>query len=394
MPAALAACLAMVLLNARCEGTSPVSPDPPSAQPELLVLRNVTVVPMDADRRLEAHSIVVHRGRIEEIGPAAEVDSPAGALVIDGRGRYVMPGLVDMHVHVNNAAELRAYLGHGVTRLRNMWGYPQLLVLIEQVEAGTVTGPAIHTLSSGLDAPPGVWPVTQPVSTAAEAEATVAAMAMAGYSTMKVYNSLSASSYDAIVEAAHSRGLAVAGHVPFAVPVEHAIDSGQLSIEHMSGFNRAIGGWATLDMARLQPLIERARRAGTWICPTLAVQRRSAPQTAIENRRRAVRAFHDAGARLLIGTDAGIEITAPGAGMITEITEFAAAGLSPYEILYIATRNAAAYLGMEEFVGIVRTGAVADLLLLDDDPLRDPLAATRPAGVVLRGRWLNGEDLR
>ncbi len=377
--------------------------------PEAFGVVHATLVPMDSDRVLADHTVVVVGDRITAVGPDGAIVPPEGAAIVDVHGAYVTPGLIDMHVHIRRA-DLRAYVDAGITSVRNMWGYQALPALMHDVDAGAVLGPAIYSASQGLDGTPAVWPETQIVDDPSQADATVAAQVAAGWRFLKVYNSLSLASYDAIVAAARARGIRFLGHVPNRVPIEHALDSGQASIEHLRGYDLALtrgsqtatfAAWLDIDESRIPTLAAHTATAGTWNCPTMAVFDVLTRQVddvsrgqILANRAAMIRALFDAGARLLAGTDSGIGLSAPGSSIHDELSDLVGAGLSPYEALRAATSGAAEFLEEDSEIGTVAAGKRADLLVVDGNPLEDVTALRSIEAVVLRGAWFPGGGRR
>jgi imidazolonepropionase-like amidohydrolase len=362
-------------------GTGP-DVDPPAAD-SVLVLDRVNLVPMDTERVVRDRQVVVRNGRIAEIRPAG-TPSPAGARRVDGEGGWLLPGLWDMHVHVN-PGDLSAYVGHGVTTVRNMWGYPGLPELAARVEAGELVGPRIHSVSPGLDGTPAKWPYTQIVMDPAVADSVVAAQVAEGWTTLKLYHDLRPEVYDSLTAAARRRGVATVGHTPRRVPLEVVLASGQRSVEHLGGYQ------SVTDPDRRAALLAATLDQGVWNCPTLEVQ------AALGNRnlpalRRWVADLHEAGAGLLVGTDAGIQLTVPGASIHDELAHFVRAGLTPYQALQGATTRAAEFMGMEDEGGRIAPGLAADLLLVRRNPLDDVEATRERVGVVLRGGWIDLRD--
>jgi imidazolonepropionase-like amidohydrolase len=305
-------------------------------------------------------------------------------------------------VHIRRR-ELRAYVDSGVTSVRNMWGYDALPAVMGDIEEHRVVGPTIYSASQGLDGTPADWPETQIIDDPAAADAVVAAQVDAGWRFLKVYNTLSFASYDAIVAAARLRGIRFLGHVSNAVPIEHALDSGQASIEHLTGYDRAltrtsqpssVAAWADIDASRIPELAARTAAAGTWNCPTMAIYalltEGMAPATRaqiFENRAAVLRAFHAAGARLLAGSDAGIDRTAAGTSLHDELEDLVASGISPYEAIRAATSGGAEFLEESAEIGTVASGRRADLLILPENPLENVGAVRSIEAVVLRGSW-------
>jgi imidazolonepropionase-like amidohydrolase len=374
--------------------------------PGAIALTNVHVRSMVNDQRTDDQTVVVRDGRIVSIEPSASAVIPADATTIDGRGRVLIPALIDMHVHMRRA-ELASYLKAGVTTVRNMWGHSSIADFKRGIADGSLNGPTIHSLSNGFDANPPQWPQTRLVLEPREAEPAVAAAVAEGWTTIKVYQRLSAEVYDSIVASVNRHGVAFAGHVPTAVTVEHAIDAGQRSIEHLGGYDRAVtrrggGGtfaWIDVDPSRFGALVQRTVQAGTWNCPTLTIIATIAAQqhspsersSILANRRRFVQELSRAGAKLLAGTDAGIDVVYANA-IHDELREFVAAGLTPYQALRAATIDAAEYLGVEK-LGTVTVGAPAELLLLDGDPVASIDNTRRITGLVVRGTWYSAAAL-
>lgn len=367
-----------------------------------------TVIPMHTERVLPDHIVVVDRGRITLVGPAAAVQLPAGATQIDARGRYLIPGLADMHAHVHDA-QRGQFVPAGITTVRNLWGVPGMLEFaaathdpLSTTDPAADVWPSVYSASPGIDGSPPTWDYTREVNDPAAAAAVVDGLAAEGWSFLKLYNRLSLEVYDAIAAAADARGIRFGGHVPWAVPLEHALSRGHAFIEHLTGYDRALGAellppssWAYVDAGLMREVAERTAEAGTWNCPTLvvtnAIANRWLPaeeyQRSVAARRGMVRALRDAGAGLLAGTDAGTEYIQAGFAIHEELAEFVSAGLTPFEALRAATSDAAKFLEREGEFGMIVQGSRADLVLLDGNPL-DDIANTRTiAGVMVRGRW-------
>jgi imidazolonepropionase-like amidohydrolase len=387
--------------------TMPVAPTavPPTTVAPIAIV-DVRVLPMDGSGARDHQSVLIEGDRIAWVGPAAALAAPPGTIVVHGDGRTLMPGLVDMHVHLNRE-DLTTYLAFGITTVRNMWGFPNVWAMMREIEAGETVGPTIFTVSSGLDGTPPKWPLTQLVMDATAADGVVEAQWQAGYRTLKVYQDLRPQAYDSIVAAARRRGMDFVGHVPHRVGLKHALRSGQRSLEHLSGFGEELsrtGGrgpaaWVRIRTEEIPALAAATRAAGAWVCPTLAIFARmgrgmsAADRDALlENRRKVVRALHSGGAGLLLGSDAGIEVVDPGASLHDEIAEFVAAGIPPIEALRLATAGAAEFLGQAGELGVVAADARADLLLLEADPGQALVTLRSPAGVMVRGRWFLEPD--
>jgi imidazolonepropionase-like amidohydrolase len=239
------------------------------------------------------------------------------------------------------------------------------------------------------------------VTDARQVRAIVQAQAAAGWPYIKVYTRLTTEMFDSVIVAAKDAGIPALGHVPFNVDIRHALESGMKSIEHFTGYDRAVSrtgrggttGWIDADPARYPSLVAATVAAGAWNCPTLAIYSELSKQhtagereAILRNRRAFVRAISQAGGKLLVGTDAGIDIVAPGTSIHDELREFVAAGLTPFDALRGATTSAAEFLGRSD-LGRVVVGARADLLLLEANPLSNIENSKRIDGIVLGGAW-------
>jgi len=399
---------------------------PPSA----IVFRNVTTVPMDRDRIAADQTVVVRGSLIETVGPAASVRAPAEAVVIDGTGRFLVPGLTDMHVHLPGPAapagraedELFLYVANGVTTVRSMAGSDNHLRLRERVDAGDVIGPRLVLAGPGLDG--------ERVKSPEDGEREVRQQQARGYDLVKILPGLSLTSYDAIVRTAREAGVTFAGHVPADVGVRHAIDSGQSTIEHLDGYLELLKGREPIAAEAMAPIVAQTRQAGVWNVPTMAVMavnvgaidtkavvkrpelqhiakdyidqwlellaRSSIPRPTSEiiqmNRMRLLKALNDAGARILLGTDSPQLFNAPGFSIVREMQMMAEAGMTPYQVMRAGTEQIGEYF--KRPCGTITAGACADLILLDGNPLQDLRNLTRRRGVMVRGRWMPDAELR
>jgi imidazolonepropionase-like amidohydrolase len=421
----------------------------PSVAPpadDVLAVVDVTVVPMDAERHLEHQTVVVAGGVIAALGPVDAVTVPEGATRIDGRGRFLAPGLHDMHVHAWIEDGLLLFVANGVTTVRNMWGSPMQLSWKSRVESGELLGPHMITAGPIMDGDPPLWNGSTVVTDTGAAARYVASQAEAGYDGIKVYNGLTREVYLALVDAAREHDLPVWGHVPDAVGLVSCLGAEQDSVEHLTGFGEALlapdaapahpgalaDRWDLLterDEDRTAKVAAMLAGSSTWNCPTLVVYRKFVPaeegrellaapemrfvdpstraswdpdtdfrsrsltdehyaglREADAERLEVVRALHEAGAKLLLGTDTPNPYVVPGFAIHEELELLVRSGLSPYEAALAGTRDAACFLGRCDTTGVVAAGMLADLVLLDADPLDSVTAWRRPELVVVAGR--------
>lgn len=412
---------------------------------------DVTVVPMDSDRILPHHTVVVRHDRIESVRPLADAVVPADAVVIDGYGRYLMPGLVDMHVHYLRRRYGVLFVANGVTTVRNMFGTRVHLEMRTAAATAPTPGPAIFTTGPLMDGNPPAQsdPAVAVIETPEQAEASVAGQKRDGYDFLKTYTMLSLPAFDAIAAAAKRHDIRMVGHLPIAVSLGHAVSSGLESVEHVHSVLPALQsddspflGQRTVrqmfdhvDVQRIPAIASLMRRGGAWICPTMVVAEKmslagafdqqlqreemrflpagvpeywrdliskynitpeSNPllQRAVGVQRAIVAGLHAAGARLLLGTDSNMPLVAWGFAIHDELRLFVEAGLTPYEAIRAGTSDAAEFLGAAGEFGRVAEGLRADLILVEGDPLASVANVARRTGVMLRGRWLPEADLR
>jgi imidazolonepropionase-like amidohydrolase len=247
---------------------------------------NVALVPMDSERVLENQTVIIRDGLITEIGLVSETTIPEGATQIDGRGKYLMPGLADMHTHIETKEEVLMLVAHGVTTIRNMWGAPYHLAWRDHAAKGEMLAPTIYAAGPIIDGYPPDNRGMAIAKTAKKAAQIVEEQKRRGYDFIKVYNSLSKEAYEGIISAAKKHSMPVAGHIPYAVGLREALKAGQASIEHLDGFSDALQkddspfrnkfdeeSWLRsidyVNERKIPALVQTAHDAGAWVCPTL-----------------------------------------------------------------------------------------------------------------------------
>ena len=267
---------------------------------------NVTLIAMEQEAAVPAQTVLVRNGKIAAIVPAKNFHPDPSTLIVDGSGKFLIPGLADMHAHVQRESNLNSnnwfthlMLANGVTTIRNMWGIPEHLALRRAIEAGEMIGPTIYTAGPILDGRPPIWQGSVVVDRADQAEELVKEQQEAGYDFVKVYSRLSMDAYQAIIAAATVHHMKVAGHVPLAVGIVTAIERGQYSIEHLDGYITAIQSnsspvagkddwysqmvaYSHIDQQKLAHIAKLTEEAGTWNCPTLVTMSKWLPPAGRE----------------------------------------------------------------------------------------------------------------
>jgi imidazolonepropionase-like amidohydrolase len=425
---------AAALLLASCAGPADTSGAMLQPKAQEVAFVGVNVVPVDSERVLADQTVLVRGDRIVEVGPAAKVKVPSGALRIDGRGKFLMPGLAEMHGHIPppqapkefTEAVLFMYVANGVTTVRGMLGAPGQLDLRERAARGELLSPTLYLAGPSFNG--------NSVSSPEQAAEMVRAQKREGWDLLKVHPGLTRDEYDAMARTAREVGIKFAGHVPAEVGLTHALAAGQETIDHVDGYVEHLQAEGVpVDEAKLREIVRLTKSSGAWIVPTMALwetllgvasidklmsypelkymprqqveswerlhrarqsgpqfDRKKAEQTAA-NRKRILKALHAGGVPVIFGTDAPQQFSVPGFSVHREMASMLEAGMTPYEIIRTATKNAGEYYQNKARFGTVAAGQRADLILVNGNPLKDISNIARRSGVMVRGRWL-GED--
>jgi len=437
----------------------------PSESQATLIFAHATIIDTSGGPNQTDMTVFITGDRISDIQKTGKVRLPKGGRVIDAAGKFLVPGLWDMHVHWYEERFLPLFIANGVTGVRQMSGFPLHLDWRERAARGDLLAPRLAIASTIVDGPGATWVGSIEVANETDARQAVQKIKSSGFDFVKVYGGLPRDAYFAIADESAKQGLVFAGHVPNSVSALEASEAGQKSIEHLSGVLEgcsSVGGEITrgynenmagannrtgMDKARLRVLrvlIERLlatydkeraaalfasfAKNGTWHCPTLTVNRsvafvgdaefrndprlkympkpirsnwqpennplwanRTAEDYAIRKRRyqkqtETVAEMRRAGVRFLAGTDTLNPFCFPGFSLHDELTLLVEAGFTPMEALQAATLNAAIFLGKAESLGTVEKGKIADLVLLEANPLEHIDNTRRIAAVVLGGK--------
>jgi hypothetical protein len=447
--------------------TSPRTASAPS-----LVLTHVNIVDVATGSMRRDFTLVVSGNRIVSIQPTSRTRIPSSANVVDATGKYLIPGLWDMHVHAFSFPESTVSLGRraievyfpqflaaGVTGIRDMGGWVDTVMDVRRrVQSHQVLGPRIIAagrLFGGKNpwAPssPHAWVITNPDS----ARIAVDSMRRAGANFIKVHDLLKRDVYFAIAAAARADKLPLIGHMRPSVSVAEAIDAGQIGMEHVpielvvacagggtreandfydqwikGGWTAFIRGtatqWSQRDPAKCDSILKRMKKAGVHVTPTLVLRMQdsaflahistshltpanrgtcestvkdwgSVPDSLRSLYYRTtfeiVGALHRAGVSILAGTDGPGNCLVPGATLHDELENLVRAGLSPLDALRAATLEPARFMGLADSLGTIKRGNIADLVLLEANPIRDIRNTRLVAGVVADGQWISGKDI-
>ena len=424
------------------------------AKPGPFAVRNVTVIPATGGPPLKAMTVLVRDESIAAIGPADQTEIPPGARVIDGSGKFLLPGFIELHAHLSKAraSALGLFVANGVTTLRDMGGdHEELLRWRREVQGGKRVGPRILMAGPYLEStrnlermrkdPPEerIEPFERtriPVGSPEEARRIVASLASRELDFLKIRTVQDRETYLALNEAANTHGIPLVGHVA-GIPPEVVLDAGQDGAEHpfypsVEGKPREerLAVWrrfaqrgvpivptlVTLFEAtfpstdRLRAIVDDSdgridpRRA--YLSKYMVLDWREQVLEATDQRRQALRRIwedvirrdlremHEAGMDVLVGTDVAVVNVYPGFSLHDEMALFVAElGMTPAQVIERATRRSARFMRLGDSVGTVERGKVADLVLLDADPLQDIRNTRRIAAVVLRGALYDREGL-
>jgi imidazolonepropionase-like amidohydrolase len=352
------------------------------------VIRDVTVIDVTGAPAAQHQTVVIRGDRIAAIGDAQKIQVAADAVVTSGAGKYAIPGLWDMHVHLwDDKNVLPEYVQRGITGVRDMGSnFERTKRWRAAIESGSAVGPHVVTCGTPLNGQPSTEPKLPVlvVLTPDDARSNFDRLDFMGVDFIKVLSDLPREAYFALAERSRHGHKPFAGHLPKNVTAEEAVEARQSSIEHLFGF-------PVSDEGRSRAVLAQCAMFGTRIVPTLTLYRRMAAEDkdaadALPKVDAVVRRARDAGAAIMAGTDTGDPGTIPGVTLHDELDLLVRAGLTPMEALRSATYEPARFLGREKVQGTLKPGMLADVVLLDGNPLEDIRNTRRVAAVWVRGR--------
>jgi len=415
----------------------------PPAFSQKIAIVEVNVIPMDREILLENQTVLISDGKIVSIINSADFQNDGTFQLIDGKGKFLMPGLSEFHSHIPNNMELAEetmwlYLMHGVLTVRGMIGHPNHLVLKEKIANGEIAGPRIFAAGPSLNG--------TSVENPAMGKQMVKEQAEANYDHLKLHPGLDKPKFDAIAETAQREGIFYGGHVSLDVGLEYALAGGYRSIEHMDGYIEAMVRNKSLldpqisglfgvnliehiDRSKMDFMVDMTQAQKTWIVPTQSLFERwmgSASAQEFEQmdefklmsvstranwfrqkrmfdnsqpdkekleaylnfRREMLMKLHNAGVPFVLGSDSPQILNVPGVATLHEMTALARAGMTPYEIYKTGTLNAAEYFNQKGQFGQVSVGADADLVLLGENPLDAVEKFQSIEGIIVQGKFI------
>lgn len=440
----------ILFIGAKCQN------DPETKVTEVggdMAFTNVNVLTMTSDSVWAGQTVIVKDGKIHRIGPSANLKPDDNTTVIDASGKFILPGISEMHAHIPVAQDgndslvketLFLYLSNGITTIRGMLGNPYHLDLREKVASGEILGPRIYTSSPSMNG--------NSVTTPEEARSKVTQYKNDGYDFLKIHPGIKLDVFKELVKTAREVGITFSGHVPNDVGIQRAIAFGYASVDHLDGYVNGLvpeelgvdpnaGGLFGYDFTNLADrnkigeLVAKTQEANIWIVPTQSLlvrwlspktgaematapemqyikpatlyQWRISKQQILDNpeyspdtaalfikiRQELLKSMYDQGVGLLLGSDAPQVFNVPGFSIQHEMQTMVDAGIPNYAILQSGTANPARFFHQEGEFGTVTEGTSADLILLDANPLENISHMQNPAGVMVKGQWLNRTTL-
>ncbi|MGB5386576.1 MAG: amidohydrolase family protein [Eudoraea sp.] len=417
-----------------------------------ILISNVTVIDVTTGELFPDMQMVIDSGKIKKIVKSIE-NKEIYKNIIDGQGKYALPGLAEMHAHIpspptskeRTEETLFLYLSNGITTIRGMLGHPSHLELRKAAEKGELLSPRIFTSSPSLNG--------NSVTSTQEAREKVISYKNDRYDFLKIHPGIKRDVFDELVKTANESGITFSGHVPVDVGIKHALESRYASIDHVDGFleglvprseninpnNNGFFGYnftKIADTSRIDELVKLSKNNKVWIVPTQSLfERWFAPvdgelllqqsemkympsstlsewrkrkeastgqdtnfdktqwETFIDIRRKLIYALNKTGHGLLLGSDAPQLFNVPGFSIHHEMEGLLKSGLSPLEIIQTGTVNPAIFFDMETVFGQLKEGMTADILLVNSNPIEDIHALKDLSGVMVRGKWISKADI-
>lgn len=425
------------------------------AQPSGIALKGVNIISPAHKKILYDQTVYIEGDLIKYIGKSSQVALPNTATIIDAEGKYLMPGLSEMHAHIpvpDSSGDatlldqtLFLYLANGVTTIRGMLGQPFHLNIKEALKQMDIDlyPPNIYTSSPSFNG--------NTMPDIATAEAAVKRYKSDGYHFLKIHPGIKREVYDAIVKTAHAEKIDFAGHVPVEVGIEHALLSGQRTIDHLDGYIEALApplkdlnqngffGFNVTDqinLDRIKPLLKLTKKSKAWLVPTQslftrwfspedpnvmmqAVEMSYMPARTryawlqsksnllksegytqqrytkfLDARKKLLYSLYKGKARLLLGSDAPQVMNVPGYSIHHEMESWAEVGIPAWAILQAGTMNVAQFFNTQDVDGEIAPGYHADMILLDKNPIEDIHNAHTIQGIMHRGQWLSKDNIQ
>ena len=403
-----------------------------------LVIENVNLISMESDQIVPNQSIIIVDDLIDAIGHYEKIEYPKGSMVINAKGKFLIPGLSDMHVHIDHPDVLKVNLAFGITTIMNYRGLPEHLILRELASDNKIFSPNIYTTGDYMEGYPATVPGFLSFDNSRDARKSVEEQKDKGYDFIKVYRNLDTLMHRAICNEASKNQLTVVGHLSPDISLQQSLAAGQKVISHAEELMYFFDN--ENDTTRIDELNELLNEYDITFTPNLTIFRslplqvqkldsiNSQPfvkylQPALYQSwrkefnfnhsrgeewalfmwdrfrflQKVTTEIHNAGVQLLASTDAPTSGAFPGIALHNELKEFVEIGLSPYEALKTATVEPGKFIkkhvkNSRDF-GLIKKGYRADLLILDKNPLEDIQNTRMIHGLIKNGYWYPRDSL-
>lgn len=401
-----------------------------------LAIKNAQIISMDEAREQIENNLAVLIDNGQIVGMISDsIEIPSKYKVVDASNKYIVPGLIDMHAHIFDRSDLPMYLGYGVTTVRNMMGFSMHLRWREQIKNKEYPGADLITASPTINSGDNTSPLHKNINSTEEAINAIKIYKEAGYDFIKIYDGLNTEQFDGILNEAKNNGLYVTGHPPHKVDLDHIINSDINSIEHIEEVVQGMMEYK-LDTALGRSIAKKLKVHNTRITVTLSPFYAIYEATKVGNdfiskipaekinpfvrflgkkqlsdwvntnegaykwniekyecMEALVKIFDEEGVELLLGTDTGPNLTIPGITVHDEMKLLKKINISNYKILKSGTINAANALGKQSDIGSINVGKLANLLIVDNNPLDEIGALRNPYLINKSGITYNKEAI-
>lgn len=425
----------------------------PSISQEItLAITNCNVITMKSDKVLYRQTILISNDKIARIVPASQWVNRTNASTIDGTGKYVIPSLADMHIHVNQYSNwvFKMLLSYGVTTIRVMAGNEAVLKWRDSINNNFKIAPDIHAASQVIDGNPPYWgnlhegPVVQDADSV---EYIVTDQLKKGYEFIKIYNRLSPAIVNRAREICFQKKIKLTGHTAIKLDKQDILTPQTGELEHLSGYARLCSNIETfsknaldknsdlaydlesadnISLEKIKVAAKKTKEYDIWNCPTLVVSGiksdsvfcKELPQTTLAQKltpvlgwwksqgfqftsseknlwdfkKTMIKELHLNKAPLLAGSDSPAPWVVPGLAIHQELAYMVACGLSNYEALKTATVNPATWFGNNYDKGTIESGKRADLIILSDNPLKNIRNTQQIVSVIFKGNIIEREN--
>jgi imidazolonepropionase-like amidohydrolase len=407
-------------------------------KPKTYIIQNVSILTMKNSELIKNQSVLIENGAIQKIGTDIQNQN---ATIIDGTGKFLMPGLTDMHVHLFDQHPLKSIwmlllLINGVTTVRDMCGQPEKIQLREKIKKNEILAPNLYQSGPIINGVKDNYGLFAFASTPEQAREIVISHKKTGYDFIKVYDGLTKEVYLTIVDEAHKQGMLVAGHLPDKITLAEVLKLDHNSIEHLTGYFEWKDNQVSLSVPENYASLTAS--SNVWNCPTIynhymngsrkgAFETMNYAETSgllpralreiwkkkmnnsskkvvevvdkygaanFESLKKIILDLYNSKAKLIAGTDAGnLPLLIPGYSLHQELKIMNEMGIPTYDVLKMTTINAALAMNKDTEYGTVEVGKRADLLLLNNNPLDNLDNLQDKDGLMIRGIWLSREEI-